>query len=35
MQGGYLRLVVLRGGYHRKPVGLLHSERLVSSTKAE
>lgn len=35
MQGGYLRLVVLRGGYHRKPVGLLHSERLVSATKAE
>jgi len=35
MQGGYLRLVVLKGGYHRKPVGLLHSERLVSATKAE
>jgi len=35
MQGGFLRLVVLKGGYHRKPVGLLHSERLVSATKAE
>jgi hypothetical protein len=35
MQGGYLRLVVLKGGYHRKPVGLLHSERLVSATKSE
>ncbi|MGB8366508.1 MAG: hypothetical protein ACLQUZ_12305 [Rhizomicrobium sp.] len=35
MQGGFLRLVVLHGGYHRKPIGLLHSERLVSATKAE
>jgi hypothetical protein len=35
MQGGFLRLVVLKGGYHRRPVGLLHSERLVSATKAE
>jgi hypothetical protein len=34
-QGGYQRLVVLRGGYHRKPIGLLHSERLVSATKAD
>lgn len=35
MQGGFLRLVVLHGGYHRKPVGLLHSERLMSVAKAE
>lgn len=35
LQGGFLRLVVLHGGYHRKPVGLLHSERLVSVAKAE
>lgn len=35
MQGGFLRLVVLRGGYHRKPIGLLHSERLVSQAKGE
>lgn len=35
MQGGFLRLVVLHGGYHRKPVGLLHSERLLSETKAD
>jgi hypothetical protein len=35
IQGGFLRLVVLRGGYHRKPIGLLHSERLVRETKAD
>jgi hypothetical protein len=35
MQGGYLRLVVLKGGYHRKPVGLLHSEQLVRATKGD
>ncbi len=34
MQGGFLRLVVLHNGYHRKPAGLLHSERLVSVAKA-
>jgi hypothetical protein len=35
MEAGFLRLVVLRGGHHRKPVGLLHSEKLVPATKGE
>jgi hypothetical protein len=33
MEGGFHRLVVLRGGRHRKPIGLLHSEQLLSMTK--
>jgi hypothetical protein len=33
MEGGFHRLVVLHGGRHRKPVGLLHSEQLLAITK--
>jgi len=33
LEGGFHRLVVLHGGRHRKPVGLLHSEQLLSMTK--
>jgi hypothetical protein len=33
MEGGFLRLVVLHRGRHRKPVGLLFSEQLLAKTK--
>jgi hypothetical protein len=35
VQGGFQRLVVLKGGSRRRPIGLLHAERVVSATKAE
>jgi hypothetical protein len=34
MQGGFHRLMVLHGGRHRKPTGLLFSERLLEVTNA-
>jgi hypothetical protein len=33
MEGGFTRLVVLKGGRHRKPIGLLHAEQLLAVTK--
>ncbi|MGD0190678.1 MAG: hypothetical protein ABSD74_08050 [Rhizomicrobium sp.] len=33
MEGGFHHLVVLHGGRHRKPIGLLHSEQLLTITK--
>jgi len=33
VEGGFHRLVVLHGGRHRKPIGLLHSEQLLAMTK--
>jgi hypothetical protein len=33
MEGGFHHLVVLHGGRHRKPIGLLHSEQLLAMTK--
>jgi hypothetical protein len=33
MEGGFHRLMVIHGGRHRKPVGLLHSEQLLAMTK--
>jgi hypothetical protein len=33
MEGGFHHLIVLHGGRHRKPVGLLHSEQLLAMTK--
>jgi hypothetical protein len=33
MEGGFHHLVILHGGRHRKPIGLLHSEQLLAVTK--
>jgi len=35
MAGGFRRLIVLRRGYHRRPIGLVNFSDLMSETLSE